>query len=600
MKYANGRIFTAAALFIFALQAAAAPAVSIREIFADGSFSERPAVLEPAEGGALRLRVPKGAISKNSKFLDILSADAEANKGDAGYWILADGRLGHFDKSDGYLYERRQPMPLYGVKKGGRAFVAIVKGLKYEFAMIVEAKGGAYKIFPRFLTGEIYGGAYEDLIIDFHYYEGAAANYSSMGREYRKYQLSRGEVKPLRERVKTQPTLAYTAKSVFFRVKMGEKSYKERIEIMTPENEPKVNVYNTFDDFANYARELKRLGVDDVEMCFVGWNLRGFEGRLPDLFPPDPAFGGEKKMKEAVATAQSLGYQVVCHVCNKLWFSIAERFSFDDLAKNPDGSPARLGVLAGGRAYKACFQRVNERIIGGDIKGMLALGLKGTHHIDVTSAVVPYQCCDPRHPCTRAQTARHMNEVGLKCRAAFGGFGSEGSCDHVANSMDFALYVWAYPDWLGKKNPLMSRLAPIWLIAYHGIILSNPIYSTIDYTYRDNPMRAWSPYNGITDPNILRLKMAEFNGRPVFYFANYKKLGLAPVKEAYDAYKPMRHLQYEFIDFHDEIAKDVFITKFSNGEFIITNYSGAAFSFGGETVPALDYKLFKNETTSKK
>ena len=57
-------------------------------------------------------------------------------------------------------------------------------------------------------------------------------------------------------------------------------------------------------------------------------------------------------------------------------------------------------------------------------------------------------------------------------------------------------------------------------------------------------------------------------------------------------YQPMKHLQYEFMDFHDEIAPLVYITKFSNGQEIITNYSDKDFSHRGEIVKAKDYKLF--------
>ena len=87
--------------------------------------------------------------------------------------------------------------------------------------------------------------------------------------------------------------------------------------------------------------------------------------------------------------------------------------------------------------------------------------------------------------------------------------------------------------------------------------------------------------------------MAELNGRPTFYFVNYKELGIKPIKEAYDEYQPMKHLQYEFIDFHDEIASDVFITKFSNGEYIITNYTDFDFNYEGNVISAKSYKLLK-------
>ena len=582
------------ALILCALCANAAPAVEkvrLQTVKLDGTKTSQTVALEKTADGAMRLRVPVSKISRDVNFIEVFAGEACAQKGDDGYWVLGDGRLGHFIRENGSIKNRRNPLPLYGVKKGGKAFVAIVKGLKYEFEVMVEAADGAYKIYPRFLINEIVFAPYEDIIIDFYSLEGENANYSGMGRVYRKYQLDRGEVEPLRERVKKYPTLAYSAETMFFRVKHGSKAGGP--EQQTDENLPDMHVYYTFDDFANFARQLKSLGVEKLEMCFVGWQKGGFDSSLPDMFPVEPAFGGEAKMREAIKTAQSLGYQTVCHVCNTDFYRYAKRFDEFAIAKLPDGNIRPYAHMAGGRAYNPCFRIVNDYYIDDDYKALAALGLKGNHHIDVTSCIVPYACFDPRHPCNRQQTADYMNAIGMKCRKYFGGFGSEGPCDHVAKTLDYALYVWAYPHWVGPDSPLVDRLAPIWQIVYHGIILSNPYYATIDYTYEGDGARSWLPYNALCDKTYRRLKMAELNGRPTFYFATYRKHGVKPVKEAYDEYEPMKHLQYEFMDFHGEIAPFVYITKFSNGEYIITNYSDSDFAHNGATVKSRDYKLFK-------
>ncbi len=565
--------------------------VDLRIVGADGKEQIKRQTLQKMPDGAKRLVISKKDLS-GKKSIDVLTDEARAKTGEDGYWVLSDGRLGHFTRENGTLKERRNPMPLYGVKKGDKALLGIVKGLKYEFSMNVDAKGGAYEIYPSFLVSQIGFEPYEDAVIDFYELEGKDANYSAMGRIYRKYQLDRGEVKPLKERVKEYPTLKYSVESMFFRMKFGVKE-PSKVEHQTPENEPPIVVSYTFDDFANAAREFKAMGIDKIEMCFVGWNSGGFDGRFPDLFPVEEKFGGEKKMREAIEVAHSLGYQTVCHVCNTDFYRIAKRFDEYSVAKLPDGSLRPYAHMAGGRAYNPCFECVNDRYIDEDYTQMRALGLKGTHHIDVTSCITPYPCFDKHHPCNRQQTADAMNKIGWKCKKYFGGFGSEGPCDHVAQTLDYALYVWAYPRWVGRDNPLVDRLVPIWQIAYHGIILSNPYYSTIDYTYENDTSRSWLPYALFRDKTTRRLKMAEFNGRPTFYFANYRKLGYKPIKEAYDEYQPMKHLQYEFMENHSEIAPNVFLTEFSNGESIITNYTDKDFDYKGNKVKAKDYLLIK-------
>lgn len=571
-------------LFILYTKAFAIETVRLEISKPDGSMEQEVKKLKRLKKNVYRLEMP---ISEIYGLKDIKIIAGEAKKGDKGYFVLADGRLGEFTADDGKLRERRNPMSLIGFVKGEDGFVGIVKGLKNEFSSFVEVNEGNYSVGLIFHIEGIEFDPYEDLVIDFHNLKGSDANYSEMGKIYRKYQLDRGEVKPLRERVKNNPQLAYSVDTMFVRVKHGTKK-PSKIEDQTLENEPPIVVAHTFDNFMKIMKDLKALGVEKVEMCSVGWNAGGFDGRFPDLFPVPQEFGGEAKLKEAVKLAKDLGYQIVCHVCNTDFYKIASRFKDDLISKRFDGSLRPYGHMSGGRAYNPCFQCVADRIVNEDYKKLSEIGFKGTHHIDVTSAIVPYTCHDPNHPCNRKQTADYQNKIGEKARKIFGGFGSEGPCDHVAKTLDFALYVWAYPKWIGREHPLVSRLVPIWQIAYHGIILSNPYYSTIDYNI-DAP-RKWLPYAYIQDPKVRRLKLYEFGGRPVYYFNNYKNL--KPIKEAYDEYQKSKHLQYEFMDSHRQIQDGIFETEYSDGTKVVTNYTDKEFFYNAQSVPAMDYKIF--------
>ena len=579
--------------------------------FKDNTVKEEQIALKEVEKNVFRLEIPIRKIPLNARFVDIKLSEATAKKGTSGYWVLGDGRLGSFKADNGKINERRNPLPLYGVKKGDSAFVGIVKGLKYEFSAMVEVKNGEYEIYPRFLIEDMFFSPYEDLIIDFYTFKGKDANYSSMARAYRKYQLDRGEVKPLRERVKGNPQLAYTVDTMFVRFNHGRKDNSRKIEHQTSENEPKLYVQRTFEQTKKNLLKLKELGVDKVEVCLVGWNSGGFDGRFPTLFPADEAFGGDEKMEEVVDTARDCGYQIVTHVCNTDFYTISDRFDWQDIAKTKDGSYHKHGILAGGRAYFPCFQQVYNKYIEDDFKGLRRRGFKGTHHIDVTSCIVPYPCHDKRHPCNRQQTADYMNKIGELADKTFGGWGSEGPCDHVAKTLDYALYIWAYPSWVGRETPLMDRLVPMWQIAYHGIILSNPYYATMDYNFpkstpaqlkaRAEAARKKGKRFDFSLPAIIlegiplrRLKLYEFGGRPTFY-GYIRDNDLTPIKQAFDEYQPMKYLQYEFMDFHGEIAKDVFITKYSDGSEVVSNYTNADFIYKGKSVKPMDYRLYKPE-----
>ena len=67
------------------------------------------------------------------------------------------------------------------------------------------------------------------------------------------------------------------------------------------------------------------------------------------------------------------------------------------------------------------------------------------------------------------------------------------------------------------------------------------------------------------------------------------------IQKIYERYQPMIYLQYEFMDFHGEIAPQVFVTRYSDGSEVITNYTKQPYTYKGDVVPAEDFKLFKSK-----
>ena len=124
---------------------------------------------------------------------------------------------------------------------------------------------------------------------------------------------------------------------------------------------------------------------------------------------------------------------------------------------------------------------------------------------------------------------------------------------------------------------------------YHGIILSNPHYATVDYNAPDRVKKSkgW-PWFALS-PVESRLKLFEAGGRPSFYWDKYDDM--KRIKAAYDEYQPMKHLQYEFIHKHEQIADNVFLTVYSDGTEFITNYNKTPFVYKGVSVSGEDYKM---------
>ncbi len=565
--------------------------------------------LQKQKDGALRVRIPADKISKGAQIIEIVADFMSAKKGEAGYYVMPDGRMGTFRLDNGFVDDAHRlkasgkhwirpfsVLPIFGMKNERGTFVGVIKGLNLESSCTTEAKAGTYSIYPRFYIKEIGSKPYEDIIIDF-YSLGKDATYNDIAKKYRQLQLDDKVVKPLRERAENNPQLKYTAESIFIRVKHGWKflnTQKDKmIEDQRGGKEPPLKVNISFARFMEIMKELKDMGVDKAEFCSVGGTAGGFDGKFPDVLPIPEEFGGEKKMREAVKFGQSLGYQMVCHFATTAMFQISKDWNEDYICKLPNGKLLTGPIVSGGRAYRLCPKIYVDKFLKRDWQIFLDLGYKGTHHIDVISCIMPYKCFDKNHYLNARESAEAMKQIAKHSQEVFGGFGSEGPFDWVASNLDFALYTYLPP--MMTKNEMVDRVVPLWQLVYHGIIISNPFYSTIDPTFthaKDKLSDGFDRYSYFKDAKTQMLKVVEFGGRPVFYYINYKNL--APIKTAYDIHEELKHLQYEFMEHHAELAPYVFITRYSNGEEVVCNYSDKAFEYKSKNILPLNYALFKS------
>ena len=565
----------------------------------NGSVETRTVRLAPQPDGALRFRLPTIDMTPDFKTVRVVNLAGRRHTGDPGWWMINDGRWGAFTRTSGTTVHSPLRLPIAGMKTGEHAaWMAIVKGGRFETSNNLVVSNGVYEMDFTLRVSTIGFNPYEDWIIDYYPLAGADATYSGMGRVYRTWQLERGEVKPLRERVKGNPNLAYAADSIFLRCKFGRCDRTKTGPDDWLKEMPPVLVEQTFASFKDIMRRCHEAGIDKSEMCFVGFQPKGHDGPFPDLFPADERFGGEAGMRDAIAYGKSLGYHMDCHINQNNFYRNAKRWNFDDVAKDLKGNPIEYTVYPGGQVYWTCKEVICNKYMDKDIADMKDLGLNGLFHVDVTSATQPNVCHDPRHPNNRARMADWQIKMGLKARAAFGGFSSECGIDHVAPVLDNVLYASSYPGWHSKKTDLVDGYFPVWHVVYSGIMMSNPFYATIDASCpRDSGSGKTDAVGKSVDvtsyldtPANRTLKVFELNGRPMFYYTDYKDI--SPIADMYRRWKPLRHLQFEFLEDHAEIATDVFRSRYSNGEEVVCNYRDEPFGYRGRMVPPKNYERY--------
>ena len=72
------------------------------------------------------------------------------------------------------------------------------------------------------------------------------------------------------------------------------------------------------------------------------------------------------------------------------------------------------------------------------------------------------------------------------------------------------------------------------------------------------------------------------------------------IKRAFDEFKPVRHLQFELMYSHEEIAKNVFVTTYENGAKVISNYNDKPYDLDGVTIPAKTVNNLHGKSAMKK
>lgn len=530
--------------------------------------------------------------------VEILKDAFTKKVGDSGYYLGGNysmrysSFLTYFKEREDFCYsEHIYLMKVFGYNANGTCFIAVMTGMPCDASITIEKQGDTYRLYLIYdlKRTEIY----EDIVIEFLHLP-SNSTYVDMAKRYRRYQMEERGVLPLKEKIKTRPILNEIKDAVEIRIRQGWKPAPPTVLEQTLENEPEMHVACTFDRVKDLVDELKAQGVKKAEICLVGWNVSGHDGRWPDAFPVEEKLGGEKKLKELIKYAQDNGYLIVCHSNSTDCYNISKKWKDGKMRLvEKSGEPKKCAQpWSGGNMYSVCPKIAYENSME-MLPEIQKLGFKGAHYIDVMSINQPSPCFDGDHPVNARQALEYYNKIGKMSVDLFGGFSSEGSFDDYAPVLDVGLYVK-----FGLVNkPCHDEGIPFWEICYHGIIMSNPSNLTVNYP--------------IKTP-IDRLEVIEYNARPTFYI--YSKfysgkpvcgtddliidtdsdlsLTASLIKKGYDDYKNLAYLQTEFIDNFEKINEQIHKITFENGNVLYVNYTENDFALdNGKTVKALDYLL---------
>ena len=573
-------------------------------------LSEKLFKLEKTEDGAMRLRIPKSEIPKDANSIEIYPDTAVAKKGDDGYFIFSRGEYINFTRDDFFMARPQNLMPIFGAKTPSETFVGIAKTLHNEYVLGASAKDGIHKMFLKYNPKGVPGGLDQDIVIDFYTLTGSDANYSGMGRKYRQIRLKNGEIKPIKERIKTDKLLEETWDNVLARLAACGVMPTPQKDNVYFKNPPPVRVISSFARQKETIDALNEAGIRDITLVLPGWQRGGFNGCCPDIFPIPEEFGGESGLKDLIKYAKLKGYPLAPNADHTCAYHCAKLWDEDYIIKKSDGSLREMGVFGGGRMHYICLKRSWPLFIKEQILRTKEIGFEGPYYIDVFSARPPDECFDPKHPANKREIAAIQNEIITYARELFDSVLSEGGYDHCLQNIDFINYTsgmdYFHYELLKERGlpPRFDGIYPLWEIVYHGIVLATPgrttqnnvieCFFTKDIHKKDDGYNPWNPLpEGWLESDKLRnrmLKLVEWGGRPVIY--DLTTATVPELRKMYEFYQPYKRLQLEFMDSHGEISKGVFRTVYSDGSETIVNYTDNPFEYKGEIVSPKTYKLY--------
>ncbi|MBR4873671.1 MAG: hypothetical protein IKV00_07530 [Clostridia bacterium] len=548
--------------------------------------------IEEMENG-IRVTIPKeAAAGMEINLIRIESSLTTFRTGEEGNMIFPTGmgdgvvQCNFTEKADAIYRSRIACMAAAGICDTPRAVMLLCRSAEYDMRFQARVAEGVYALSPEFVLD--FDQPDEDMVVDYMPMPGA--NFVDMAKIYRRYQLEEKGCVPLRERVKTYPKVAEAADCLELRIRMGWKPQPTPVRHQTLENEPPMLVACTVEKLHKIVDGMKAAGVKGAEICLVGWAAGGHDGRFPQHYPCDERFGTDEEFRAWIKKTKEYGYMVTCHSNSKGAYEIANNWDESLLLMKPDEngnivpwirSDYKNWGLQGGEPYHLCPIPAYEHYAKTDFPVIREYGFEGMHYVDELTAVEPVKCYCPDHPSSRKTTAECCRQIARLSRELFGGFQSEAQFDFMAAECDYVLYTSVRIDTKDAKSPLFDEIIPFWVIAFHGIIMSNAASATINY-----------PIKGVKE----KLKAIECGSRPLLYI-NSKFCGrdwmgkedlhceteediaesVAAIKAVADDYEIHKHLQYEFIENIERLPGDVRRITYSDGTVIVVDYANETY-----------------------
>lgn len=541
-----------------------------------------------------RFLISASSVPDSADIVEIKLTFLNATAGDDGYYVVATNEssfLVNFRERDNTDYRTKNIcMPILGFKRATDTYLLTVTGMQYSYTLRVHVFEGQYSVSVLYDLQET--ALYEDVILNVYKIEGVNADYNAIAKKYQELQIQKLNLRPLTERAKTSAVLRYALAGMpVIRVRMAWKPVPTPVLEQTAETEPALHVACTFAQVEELMDHLHECGLERAEICLVGWNYRGHDGRWPQMLPVEPALGGERGLKQLLAHANELGYRVVFHTNSSDAYRISDIWNEDDIVRKKNGELSINDTTwSGGRMYHLCPKCAEEKYLAPVLQKLGEYGAEGFSYIDVLTINPIKECFHSKHLSNAKQSAEHLRNILKKTKETTGGVSSEGGSDFAADCLDYSLYV-SFNSLKGVPK-IADEVIPLWQLIYHGYILSNPSAETVNYCIKspENRLRFYE-YGGIPtiyyySKFVSEEKRTNWMGAVDMVIDDTKKMqqSCERIVEMMQEYQIFAPRQMAFMQRHEKLAEGVYQTTYSDGYAVVCNYSDVEYHNGAMSV----------------
>ena len=486
-------------------------------------------------------------------------------------------------------------MSCYAVTDEKNSSLVIVDDGRYDMQFRLRTAWGDEKRYSVAGTFFLRDDVADDLLKDnitLHFYD-LPGGLPAIAGCYRDFLCGRNNIRLLAERAENEPLIEYCSRAIVMRMRLACKEMPSPILEQTPDHQPKLNVYMTFDHAREVLQECARQNVGALDCCLVGWNNGGHDGSYPQIFPVETRLGGEAALQTCIGEAKKLGYRIGLHDNYFDSYTVANNFSWDKVQRTYQQLPALSGIWGGGQSYIVCPRKSYENAQH-NMPLSRELGTNGLYFTDVLTVWPLEKCYSKSHPLSRKECAFWRKMIVKLAHDTFGGTMCEGGQDWAFPELDRVYDMIDTPDmpeWCDEEYPLYQMV-------FHGRIIYN--------TYRGG-INSWPG-------EAIYLRNLAFGGMPTVYWhyifhpAQTAEGGQDPerdlryspqtltkevarIKAITDDVRRLEKIRFAMMTDYVEHTPDVTETRYDNGCSVFVNYGEQTAECCGVTIPAKDFTV---------